>query len=297
MTKIAIIGVGELGWALGRILSNEEQTVFFWDRSEEQLMSHGLPSLSLPEVLKGADFVLLCVPSWNIKEVLTALKKYWTKDTTVLLFSKGLDPKTEKLPYEIAQKMLPASVGLAVVSGAMIAEEIAIGRFGACLIATKTKGLGERVAKIFEKTNIVALPVTDLKGVAWSGVLKNIYGLGLGIAEGLGWTINERGLLLGQSLEEILSLIKILGGKKETFISAPIIADLIVTSFAKHSLNHQVGLTLGLTGSADQKSEGLSSLAPLLSRLKKEPKNLPILSNLIRIIVKGEDPQKVFGKY
>ncbi|MFA5023204.1 MAG: hypothetical protein WC537_02990, partial [Candidatus Paceibacterota bacterium] len=129
------------------------------------------------------------------------------------------------------------------------------------------------------------------------GVLKNIYALGLGIAEGLGWTLNERAVLFGQSLEEILPLIKILGGKKETFLSAPIMADLAATSFDNHSLNHQAGMELGRTGTTDKKSEGLVSLVPLFDQLGKQSEKFPILLNLAKIVVAHEDPKKVFGRY
>ena len=59
MSKIAIIGAGELGQALGKVLSHSERELFFWDRDEEKLEKLGLPLLSLPEVTAGADFVFI----------------------------------------------------------------------------------------------------------------------------------------------------------------------------------------------------------------------------------------------
>lgn len=297
MAKIAIMGAGELGWALGRILNNDETEIVFWDKSEEQLMSHCLPALSLLQVLKGSSFVFLCMSSTGVKEFLILAKNHWPKRTTVVLFSKGLDSVTGKLPWELAKDLLPSSVDLALVSGAMIAEEIATGRFGTCLVASKAKAISEKVVNLFLSTNIIALPSTDIKGVAWSGVLKNIYGLGLGIVEGLGWTINEQAVLLGQSLSEILRLIKILGGKPETFLASPVIADLVATGFDPHSFNHQVGFEFGATGTSCQFSEGRTSFPALLKRLKKEPKDFPILSNLARVVIAGEDPAEIFGRY
>ncbi|MFA6254264.1 MAG: hypothetical protein WC640_03415, partial [Candidatus Paceibacterota bacterium] len=215
----------------------------------------------------------------------------------LVFLSKGFDSQTGKLPFELAGKLLPLGVNWAVVGGAMIAEEIKIGRFGACLVASKTPASIEKIIELFRGTNILALPSRDIKGVVWSGVLKNIYALGLGIAEGLGWTINERGLLFAQSTEEILRLIKILGGKKETFLAVPTLADFVSTSFDNNSLNHQAGIELGQTGSTNKKSEGLASLVPLLDRLGKKADSFPILKNIAKIIIAREDPKKVFGKY
>jgi len=199
---------------------------------------------------------------------------------------------------EMARKLLPKNVDFALVSGAMVAEEIGAGRFGACLVASKNILISDRVIELFHQTNILAWPSNDLKGVAWAGVLKNVYALGLGLAEGLGWTLNERGLLFGQSNEEILRLIKLLGGKKETWLSAPIMADFVTTSFDNHSLNHRVGVELGRTGRTEKRSEGTMSLAPLIDRLKKKgPKDFPLLFNLARIVIDHEDPRQIFGKY
>ncbi len=297
MSKIAIIGAGELGQALGEILSSSRE-VFYWDRSEDQLAKLNLPLLSLPEVVAGADFVFLCIPSWCVREALAFLLPYWPVSATAVFFSKGIDGPTGKLPFEMAQKLLPKKVDFVVVSGAMIAEEIRTGHFGACLVASKGLEPSQRVAEIFAGTNIMAVPSADLKGVAWAGALKNIYALGVGIAEGLDWTVNERGLLFGQANEEILKLIKLLGGKRETWLMAPILGDFAVTSFDNHSLNHQVGLELGRNGQTEKRSEGTMSLAPLIDRLKKKgPKDFPILFNLAQIIIAHEDPKKVFGKY
>lgn len=296
--KIAIIGAGELGQALGKILLRDDREIVFWDRDEEKLKRLNLPLPSLPEVITGAEFVLLCIPSWGVREALAFLKPYWPKHAVAVFFSKGIDGPTGKLPMEMAGKLLPKNVDFAIASGAMVAEEIGAGHFGACLVASKNILISDKVVELFKNTNILALSSHDLKGVAWAGVLKNIYALGMGIAEGLGWTVNERGLLFGQSNEEILRLLKILGGKRETWLMAPILGDFATTSFDNHSLNHQVGLELGRRGETEKKSEGLMSLAPLIDRLKKKgPKDFPILFNLAQIVIAHEDPKKVFGKY
>ncbi|MFA5290895.1 MAG: hypothetical protein WC385_01100 [Candidatus Paceibacterota bacterium] len=297
MAKITIIGAGELGRALGQILPGGLNQIVYWDCDETKLAGLNPRSLSLPEALLNAEFVFLCIPSWHVKEFLAFAEHYWPSKTTLVFMSKGIDGGTGKLPFELASKLLPPGVSWAVISGAMIAEEIKAGHFGACLVASKAPTVTEKIIELFRGTNILALPSRDFKGVAWAGVLKNIYALGLGIAEGLGWTLNERAVLFGQSLEEILPLIKILGGKKETFLSAPIMADLAATSFDNHSLNHQAGMELGRTGTTDKKSEGLVSLVPLFDQLGKQSEKFPILLNLAKIVVAHEDPKKVFGRY
>ncbi len=297
MTKIAIIGAGELGQALGKILPSGLYKIAYWDSDEAKLAELGFAGSSLPETLLNAQFVFLCIPSWHVKEFLAFARHYWPSQTTLIFLSKGIDGGTGNLPFELAPKFLPTGVNFAVLSGAMIAEEIKIGRFGACLVASKSLTVTDKIIELFKGTNILALPSRDVNGVAWSGVLKNIYAVGLGITEGIGWTINERGLLFAQSLEEILRLMKILGGKKETFLLSPTLADFVTTSFDNNSSNHQVGFELGRDGETNKKSEGLESLASLLDRLGKKAEAFPVLQNLAKIIIARDDPKKVFGKY
>lgn len=296
MTRITIIGAGELGQALGKILTREDRHLVYWDCDESKLINLNQNSISLPEALDEPEFIFLCIPSWRVKEFLAFARPYWPRQAIIVFLSKGLDSQTGKLSFEIGSKLLPLGVVWVVVSGAMIAEEIWAGRAGACLVSAKTGVAAEKVINLFHGTNILALYSADYKGVVWSGVLKNIYALGLGIAEGADWTMNERGILFAQSTEEILRLIKILGGKRETFLASPTLADFVSTSFDKHSLNHQAGVEIGRTGQTDKESEGLMSLAPLLDRLGHKAEAFPILNNLAQIIIGHEDPQKVFGK-
>ena len=297
MMKIAIIGAGELGRALGRILISPDRKIVYWDCDETKLIDLNPKNVSLPEALLSAEFVFLCVSSWRVKEFLAFAEHYWPSKTTLVLLSKGIDEQTGKLPIELAPKLLPAGVSWVVAGGAMMAEEISAGRFGACLIASRSSVVAESVIELFKDTNVLALPSVDIKGVAWAGVLKNVYALGLGLAEGLGWTINERGLLLAQSLEEILRLMKILGAQGETFLAPPALADFVATSFDRNSSNHQAGFELGQIGVTDKKSEGLMSLAPLLDRLGKKAETFPILQNLAQIVIAHANPKKVFGRY
>jgi len=293
MAKIAVIGAGELGQALGSILAEGNKLVY-WDKDENKIEKLKLAPLSLPEVMLSADFVFLCVPSGSVKEALAYMRPYWSRNSIAIMLSKGIDYQTGKLPYEIARKLLPPRIGLVVMSGAMIAEEIGSGHFGAALTASTTSA-NAKVAELFYGTNLLVLPTNDIRGVIWSGILKNIYTLGMGITEGLGWTINERGLLFSQSIEEILRLIKIFGGKAETFLAVPTLADFVSSSFDCNSLNHEAGVELGRTGYTEKISEGLVSLPSVLERLGDKIKNFSVLTNLARVIIDHENPKKVFN--
>ena len=73
--KIAIIGAGAYGTALGQILVENGHEVSYYDRNS-----------SLGEVLKDASYMVLCVPSDALSEVLPILPK----DLPMIVTTKGI---------------------------------------------------------------------------------------------------------------------------------------------------------------------------------------------------------------
>jgi len=296
MAKITIIGAGELGRALGSVLRQHQ--LAYWDKDETRLrvvVSGELPDL--PESMIEADFVFLCLSSWNLKEALAFLQPYWPRSAVAVIWSKGFDGPTKKLTHEIASKLLPPKVGLVSAGGAMLAEEIGAGRQGACLLVGED---APKVAELFAGTKISVRVSDDLDGLAWAGVLKNVYALGLGLAEGLGYSLAERAIVFGRMQIEAGRLIKILGGQRETWLAPEITADFLITSFSSDSLNHQIGFELGRFGPAESTgkiSEGLMSLPPLLERLGSDQFKFPLLLKLADIFCRQSSPasfQEIF---
>ena len=66
-----------------------------------------------------------------------------------------------------------------------------------------------------------------MTGVEWSGILKNMYAIGLGIIHGLGLeSINFKAAYITRALEEMASLIEAMGGKKRPCLISPALATL-----------------------------------------------------------------------
>ena len=284
-----------MGQVLGQIFTKADHQILYWDKNEDRLRRH--PTLSLPEVLDDADFVFACVPSWCLREALVFCGHYLNKNSIVVGVSKGLDEGTGQTVDDILKKVLPKGQSFAVLGGPMIAQEIERGGFGACVIGAKTDAVAQKIKNLFVKSNIFVSATKDLRGLAVMNTLKNIYSVAMGIFTGLKLNCNERGFLFGQSLIEIGKLNQTLRGKKTTFNNPALIGDFWATSISDDSLNHKVGLEIAKYGSASNKSEGLSSLPPLLKILGKKAKAFPILSILEKIIINQADPKEVLADW
>lgn len=293
---MSIVGAGEIGRAIGKILSGAENQILYWDKNESLIFDMGEKCLSLPEVLEKSEIVFFCVPSWSLGEALAFSAPYFKKSTIAVSVSKGIGESNKLLSDEALKKTLPQGTPIVILSGAMIAEEIVAGKSAVALAASTNNKAAKKIEELFEGTSIKVKASSDVRGATAAGVLKNIYALALGIVKGLGWGKNEQGLLMAGAIQEMSKLIISLGGKKETFFSLPILADFFATSNSEDSANRRAGEELARHGNALTRSESVASLPSLIKILGKEQVGkFPILFTLGRILVGKIEPEKAFN--
>jgi len=282
--KIAIIGAGEIGQAIGGTLQGIGREVVFWDKNESRVKDIGEQTYALPEVLRQAEIVFFGVSSWALHEALAFSSPYLKKGMIAVSPAKGVNEQTGLLAIDIFKKMLPNGVSAVVMGGALIAEEISAGLGGAAALASSNFSAAQKTAELFRGTKIKASVLKDAKGLAAAGVAKNIVALALGIAEGLEWGMNEKGLLFAGGVDEAKRLVVLLGGNRETVYAPPVFADFVATAFSKNSANRQSGLDLAKHGSAGE-SESVRSLPALVKIIGDDKiKKLPLVWALSRIV-------------
>jgi len=291
MKKVVIIGTGELGDAMNKILSKNRNFVLeSWNRKSGS--SRGQKPIG--DAVAEADFVLLCIPSWAIREVAASVKNYMKKGSVVITLAKGLEQKTKKTVDEILKEELARGQFYALIGGPMIAEEIAVGRLGIGFAAVSEKKVFNKVRNLFGKTNIKIEYCADMRAVALCGVLKNIYAIALGMADALELGENLKGRIAQQAVQEMSDILEILGVKKNAVFFAGGFADLMATGYSKNSRNRQVGDDLVKTGKCCLESEGYISFSGVASLLKNKMKKFPLFLSLHSVIEKGEDARRAF---
>ena len=290
MQKIAIIGAGEIGKALGFVFEkNAGFLVEYWDKDASKMPV----KKEISDIVSGADFLFLCVPSWAVRDVLEKSLDFLKEDTLVVCLSKGIEKTSKKTMNEVLKELLPKKQNFIILGGPMIAEEIVAGSFSAGVAASEKEEDFEKLKPLFKNSNIKLEYSKDVYGVALCGVLKNIYALLLGMADGLKATDNRKGYLTAKAINEMASIVKILGGKKETAFSIAGLGDLIATGFSECSHNWCTGCKIA-KGNKDAASEGTNSLSVILNILKDRAKEFLILKTLDKIVNKKEDPSLIF---
>jgi glycerol-3-phosphate dehydrogenase (NAD(P)+) len=299
------MGAGKIGKAIAKILRKggsradaslppKEVGVEFWDKDPAKVLNQK----PLKESAKKADIVFLCVPSWRLREAISFVLPHVGKHAVFVSLSKGIEEKTLKTPAEILAEVLAKNQLFAVLGGPMIAEEILQGLLTTGVVGTLRKETFEKIAAAFQDSNFRLVHSEDFIGVSWCGILKNIYAISFGIADGMNLGGNFKGRLFAAAVEEMLGLAPILGYCKETVLGNAGIGDLAATAFSPYSRNRQVGEDLALrkTGKRCPESEGVVSLPLLISLLGNKAAAFPLLG-VLGCVIKGEDAARIFRDY
>jgi glycerol-3-phosphate dehydrogenase (NAD(P)+) len=290
--QIVIVGQGPAGKAVHHLLKKTKNHVSIecWDIDIKVCPNRKPLDLIIP----SADILFLCIPSWAIRVASKDLGHLIKKNTRIVSVSKGLDRTTEKTIGELLKEVFPSNKNIALLAGPMLATEILEGKPGAGVIASPSRVVQEDIRAIFKGTDLKISVSSDVQGVALCGILKNIYSIGLGIAQALHPGDNFRGMFAQETVEEMTQIVKKLGGRKETVYSYAGIGDLIATGFSKHSKNHTYGKTLVETNTKPTfDSEGSISVGPLAKRLGTSKKDFPIFYTIHDIVLKKKNPKSI----
>lgn len=255
--RVAVIGAGSWGTALAYLLGQKGIPVWLWGRNphqiativQQRLNQRYLPDIPLPStvepttdqsVVDACTIVLLAVPSGALREVLCEMPI--PSSALWVLASKGLEPSTGKLLTDVMREV--ASIPeerVVVLSGPNLAMELARGIPTATVSASYHLPSAERVQELFMSPTLRVYTNDDVVGVELGGALKNVYAIGAGISDGLGFGDNTKGALLTRGLYEMMRFGVAMGARPETFIGLTGVGDLFATAVSKLSRNYRLG--------------------------------------------------------
>jgi glycerol-3-phosphate dehydrogenase (NAD(P)+) len=293
MKNVVFIGAGKIGTAIGTTLQAKDFCLAFWDKDPAKMRKRR----DLQELIPTADFLFFCVPSWVLREAIKETAPFIKEGTIVISPSKGIEVANNQSTDQILKELLPPGTDFALLSGPMLADEICRGALAAAVVGTEKMEVYKKIKELFVGTNIKVEHSSDVHGVALGGIFKNVYALALGMAEGLGWGSNEKGILVTRAIAEMQEIFKILGGRPETVLTVAGLGDFIATGFSPCSKNYTAGLEIARDGEAKTMSEGLSSFDSVMKLLHGHVEKFPLLSMLRGIISGKENASSAFSAW
>ena len=287
-----MIGAGKIGSAIGKVLKSNRVRVDYWDALPGKVKRQK----PLAALVPGASAVFLCLPSWCLREAGASVAPHLSPKTFVVSVSKGLE-KATMLPSDgILRQVLPDGTPFVYLGGPLLADELLKGQPGVGVAASADPAALRKMKALFAGTKMRVETSDDVPGVVWSAILKNVYAIGLGMTEGLGWGANARGWFVAKAVEEAGGILEDLGGRRETFHGVAGVGDMVATGFSPHSKNRTLGEHWAKEGKAPFESEGQVSLPQLLETLGRRAVKYPALTALKETLVGKKKVKTVFGK-
>ena len=151
--KIAILGAGAFGTALGGILADKAFDIDYYDTRIEQER--------LSDVISGADYILLAVPSKAVPYVLP----YLPKNRPLIVATKGI----------LSCQTFKDFKDFMVLSGPGFADDIKAGK------QTKLTASDKRIIELFTTDYLSFDYSDDNNGILMCGGLKNVYAIEAGL--------------------------------------------------------------------------------------------------------------------
>lgn len=264
MADIAVLGAGSWGTALSVLLAQKGLQVSLWGRDDIKTAAinktrenlHYLPGVTLPEgihatsdleeALQNVKYILLSVPSQQVRGVCAHIKDLLPKRPLLINTAKGIETTTlKRLSQVISEELALLEPRVCVLSGPSHAEEVGKRIPTAVVAGASARKTAEEVQDLFMTNRFRVYTNPDLIGIELGGALKNVIALGTGIADGLGYGDNSKAALITRGVAEITRLGMVAGANPLTFAGLTGIGDLIVTCTSMHSRNRRCGILLG----------------------------------------------------
>ncbi len=282
--NFGILGSGSWGTAIAKILTDNGNAIYWWNRSEDAikylLTRHHNPQylsaahfditkLKLTtdpsEVIKHSDCVIIAIPSAYADSALKGLDKNIFTGKKIVSAIKGILPEQNLLLNEYLKNEFNIELNnYFAVLGPCHAEEVAAEKLSYLTFTGIDEKATHEIATSFKTPYLNTVENNDIYGVQFAAVLKNIYAVGSGIAHGLDYGDNFLSVLIANSADEMAGFLRGLGvqniqvGSIEhhqpptpntkhltNYAASVYLGDLLVTCYSLHSRNRAFGNMIG----------------------------------------------------
>ena len=135
---------------------------------------------------------------------------------------------------------------LLVASGPCHAEEVALERLSYLTVAAQSIEKAQAFASKLESAKMKTVLSSDIDGIEYAGVLKNVYAIGAGILHGLKNGDNFLATYVSNAIREMERFEDIACPHKQRNIcNSAYLGDLLVTCYSRFSRNHNFGSMIG----------------------------------------------------
>lgn len=263
--KLAIMGGGSWATAIAKILLSTEDSVNWYIRRQDRIdefrkLGHNPAYLSsvhfdvnrinfysdINEVVRNSEVLVFVTPSPYFK---AHMEKLRTKisDRFIVSAIKGIVPDDNLLMSEYFHRFYGVpEENICVLAGPCHAEEVAMEHLSYLTIGCSNPDNARAFARKMNNRYVKTSVSTDVAGIEFGSVLKNVYAIATGICNGLKYGDNFQAVLMSNALNEMTRFIDTTRPMPERVINDSVyLGDMLVTCYSNFSRNRVFGTMLG----------------------------------------------------
>ncbi|MCM1518649.1 MAG: NAD(P)-binding domain-containing protein [Pseudoflavonifractor sp.] len=308
--KIAVMGGGSWATALAKLLLQNCESIMWYMRRDDRIadfkaLRHNPTYLSdvefdieriefssdINHVCREADTLLLVMPSPYFKSHLSKVTEP-LGDKYIVSAVKGIVPDENELisDYMVGHYGVDSRRVL-VIGGPCHAEEVALGRLSYLTIGCRDLVAAETFARRLSGKAMKTIVSTDINGIEYGAVLKNVYAIAAGIVHGLKNGDNFLAMLVSNAIREMERFLYAVAPCDRQICDSVYLGDLLVTSYSRFSRNHNFGSIIGkgysvkaATLEMEQTAEGYYGTKCIHEINERYKVPMPILDGVYRIL-------------
>lgn len=262
--KIAVMGGGSWATALAKLLMQNCERIYWYMRRDDRIadfkaLRHNPAYLSdvefdiariefssdINHVCRQADTLLLSMPSPYIKSHLSKITEDLSRKCVVSAV-KGIVPDENEIVTDyMAERYGVKPENMLVIGGPCHAEEVALERLSYLTIGCRNIEMAERFASCLSGQAMKTVTSTDVDGIEYGAVLKNVYAIAAGIVHGLKSGDNFLAMLVSNAIREMDRFLQAVAPWQRNICDSVYLGDLLVTCYSRFSRNHNFGAIIG----------------------------------------------------
>ena len=255
-------------------------------------------SSDLNKIVKESDTLVFVTPSPYLKGHLKKLKTS-IREKLIAIAIKGLVPDDNiTISQYFQQAFNVPEDNITTIGGPSHAEEVAMDRLCYLTVGCHSIDNARTVAELLTNRFVKTSVSTDIEGIEYSSVLKNVYAIAAGICNGLKYGDNFHAVLVANAVQEMDRFLQSVERRDDRkVINTAYLGDLLVTMYSNFSRNRTFGTMIGRGYSVktaqlemEMIAEGYYGTYCMKQINKKYHVNMPILDAMYNILYERISP-------
>ena len=256
------------------------------------------PTDDIHAAADASDVIILVTPAAYLKAALERVETADLAGKTVCSGIKGIIPGDNCVTGEyLIRRYLIPDENIVIITGPSHAEEVAMEKLTYLTFASRNRERAASVASLYSNRWIMTLISEDFIGTEYAAVMKNIYAIAAGIANGLAYGDNFIAVLLANAAGEMSRLVSAMSPLNREITESPYLGDLLVTGYSQFSRNRNLGFMIGKGYTVrnallemNQVAEGYFASLRIHEVNEKLKADLPIAETVYRILYMNANP-------